>query len=180
MNTAPSELSSSILFFTLSLIPINILRYPALVLAAISVVVYSIYRNPPSARLIQVNDVIVVVDGILTRAKVECMRDHLLLVEYEARLLRTKLSASKIRSYLLELRAMSWKHSLQNGMTISRNLAKCERELRDIQTSLLLLIESAYQRKLAENLDLNPQIVDGFSSFGLSARLLQVAAVCKG
>ncbi|KAJ6480296.1 hypothetical protein C8R45DRAFT_933222 [Mycena sanguinolenta] len=167
-GTTSSNLPSSLLFFMLSLIPSNIVRYPSLVLAVIFLVVYSIYNNPPSARLTQVNNVVIVVDGILTRAKAECMRDHLLLAEYETRFLRMKLSASKIHSYVLELDAMAWKQYLQNRITISTSLAKCERELRDIQTSLLLLIEAAHQRKLAENLNLNMEIVNGIPSIGLS------------
>ncbi|KAJ6480291.1 hypothetical protein C8R45DRAFT_933218 [Mycena sanguinolenta] len=162
MGTPPSKFPSSLLFFTLSLIPSNVLRYPALVLAAISVVVYSIYNNPPSARLAHVNNVVIVVDGILTRAKAECMRDHLLLAEYETRLLRTKLSTSKVHTYVLELDAMAWKQHLHNRITIFTSLAKCERELRDIQTSLLILIEAAHQRKIAEDLNLNTAIVNGF------------------
>ncbi|KAJ6482625.1 hypothetical protein C8R45DRAFT_306117 [Mycena sanguinolenta] len=161
-----SKLSSSLIFFTLSLIPSNILRYPALGIATMSVVAYSIYRDPPFARLSQVNDVVIIVDGILTRAKANCMRDHLLLAEYEIRFLRTKLSASKIHSLLLEMGTMSWKHYLQNRVAMSRNLAVCERELRDIQTALLLLIELAHQRKLAEDI-LNQGITDmvpGFAS----------------
>ncbi|KAJ6480302.1 hypothetical protein C8R45DRAFT_1100891 [Mycena sanguinolenta] len=167
MGNSPSKPPSSLLFFTLSLIPSNVLRYPALVFAAISVIVYSIYRNPLAAKLTQVNDVIVMVDGILTQAKAECMRDHLLLAEYETRLLRTKLSASKIHSDLLELDATAWKRYLQNIMAISRGLAKCERELRDIERSLLLLIEAAHQRKLAEDLNLNTEIVNGSAFLGL-------------
>ncbi|KAJ6480285.1 hypothetical protein C8R45DRAFT_1100874 [Mycena sanguinolenta] len=160
-RTAPS---SSLLFFTLSLIPSNVLRYPALGVAAISLVVYSICSNLPSAGLTQVNDAIIVVDGILTRAKAECMRDHLLLVECEIGLLRTKLSASEIHSQILEIHAMSWKHYLQNRIAISKSLARSERELRAIQTSLLLLIEAAHQRKLAEDLNLNAEIVVGVPS----------------
>ncbi|KAF7378084.1 hypothetical protein MSAN_00232600 [Mycena sanguinolenta] len=170
MGTSPSKLPSSILFFTLSLIPSDVLRYPAIVLAAISVGIYSVHRNSLAARLSQVYDVIIIVDDILTRAKAECMRDHLLLADCETGLLWTKLSASKIHSYLLELDATAWKRYLQNKMAISRSLSKCERELRDVQTSLLLLIESAHQRRLAEDLNLNTEIVDGFPSslLGLS------------
>ncbi|KAF7378096.1 hypothetical protein MSAN_00233800 [Mycena sanguinolenta] len=161
MNTTRSKFPSSLVFFTLSLIPSNILRYPALILTVISLALYSIYENPPSARLTDINDLSMVVDGILTRAKAQCMRDHLLLAECETRLLRTKLSASKIRSYVLELDTMTWRHYLQNRMAISRSLAQCERELRDIHISLLLRIEAAHQRKLVEDLNLATETVDG-------------------
>ncbi|KAJ7240410.1 hypothetical protein B0H12DRAFT_1134806 [Mycena haematopus] len=87
-------------------------------------------------------------------------RDHLLLAECETRLLRTRLSASKIQSHLLQIDAMSWKYYLQNRIVILRNLATCERELRDIQTSLVLLIEAAHQRKLPEDINLAQEMVD--------------------
>ncbi|KAJ6480282.1 hypothetical protein C8R45DRAFT_1100870 [Mycena sanguinolenta] len=154
MSDAPSTLPTSLLFFTLSLIPSNILRYAALGVTIISLVFFSIYRDPPSARLNRVNDVITVVDTILTQAKAKCMRDHLLLAECETRLLRAKLSASQIHSHLLEIDTMSWKYYLQNRMSISSGLAMCKRELRNVQTSLLLLIESARQRKLVEDIKL--------------------------
>ncbi|KAF7378092.1 hypothetical protein MSAN_00233400 [Mycena sanguinolenta] len=173
MGTTPFKLPSSILFFALSLIPSNVLRYPAIIFAAVSVVIYSVHRNSLAARLNQVHDVIIVVDNILTRAKAECMRDHLLLAGCETRLLRMKLSASKLHSYLLELDVMAWKHYLQNKMAISRSLAKCESELRDIQTSLLLLIESAHQRKFAEGLNLNTETLVSFPP------LRQAAAACQ-
>ncbi|KAJ6480286.1 hypothetical protein C8R45DRAFT_1100875 [Mycena sanguinolenta] len=197
-NASPS----SLLFFVLSLIPGNALRYIALVLAVISLGVYSIYGNPFSARLTQVNNFIVVVDGILTRAKAECMRDHILLAECETGLMRTKLSASEIHSQILEIHAMSWKHYLQNRFVISKSLARSERELRAIQTSLLvgfsnssrsvpihseagshqLLIEAAHQRKLAEDLNLNTNIVVEvpFSSLFVLLKLCLAAILTCG
>ncbi|KAF7378082.1 hypothetical protein MSAN_00232400 [Mycena sanguinolenta] len=165
---SPAATPSSLLFFTLSLIPSNVFRYPTLAVAVISLVVYSIYSNSSSARLTRVNDIIIEADSILTRAKAECMRNHSLLAEYETRLLRTKLFASEIHSQILEIHVVPWKHYVQNRMAISRSLAKCEHELRDIQTSLLVLIEAVHQRKLAEDLNLNPQIVDGLSSLTFS------------
>ncbi|KAJ6482621.1 hypothetical protein C8R45DRAFT_1075745 [Mycena sanguinolenta] len=100
------------------------------------------------------------VDSILTQAKANCMRDYLLLAECETRLLRTKFSASEIRSQLLKTSTTSWRNYLRNRISISRNLGTCARELRDIQTSLLLLIEVARQRKLAEDINLNQAIPD--------------------
>ncbi|KAJ7881340.1 hypothetical protein B0H14DRAFT_2705420 [Mycena olivaceomarginata] len=125
-------LQSSLVFWTLSFIPTKLFRYIALGIASISLVIYSVYRNRPSVTLRKLNAAIIIADGILARAKTRCMRDHLSLAEIETRLLRIY---------------------LQNIITISRNLAISERELRDIRRSLLLLLEAAYQRRLAEDIN---------------------------
>jgi hypothetical protein len=57
---------------------------------------------------------------------------------------RTKLAVSRLHSRLLEARSMSsWKNYLLAILTISRALAMLEREVRDIQTSLLVSISSS-------------------------------------
>jgi hypothetical protein len=84
----PSTLKSSLLFWTLSLIPTNILGYIALSIVPVLLMVYIVHSNRPSAKLSRLNDAVAMTDDILTRAKARCMRDHLLLAESETRLLR--------------------------------------------------------------------------------------------
>ncbi|KAF8206008.1 hypothetical protein K438DRAFT_2014346 [Mycena galopus ATCC 62051] len=148
-----STFQSSLLFFALSLIPSNILRYIALGFTLISLLAYSVYHNPPSARLARLCDTITMVNDILTHAKAKCRHNHLLLAENETRLLRTKLSASQIHSKLLETDIMSWKLYFQSRLSISRSLTMCECELRAIQISCLLLIEAARQHKLTADIN---------------------------
>ncbi|KAJ7347872.1 hypothetical protein DFH08DRAFT_866764 [Mycena albidolilacea] len=153
MCDIPSTLKSSLLFWTLSLIPSNIFGYIALSIVPVLLMVYTVHSNRPSAKLSRLNDAVAMTDDILTRAKAKCMRDHLLLAESETRLLRAKFSASTTYSYLLETQNMSWKIYLQNMIAISRRLAMCEHELRSVRTSLLLLIEAAHQRRLAKDIN---------------------------
>jgi hypothetical protein len=57
---------------------------------------------------------------------------------------RTKLAVSRLHSRLLEARNIpGWKNYLHDIFTISRALAILEREVRDIQTSLLVSISSS-------------------------------------
>ncbi|KAJ7347746.1 hypothetical protein DFH08DRAFT_960174 [Mycena albidolilacea] len=155
-------LQSSALFWTLSLIPSKIFPYLALGVLSASSIIYALYQNLPSARLGQIHNAIAIVDETLTHAKAKCMRDYLVLVEAEIRFLRERLAVSRLHSRLLETRNIpDWKNYLRVMVTISRALAMLEREVRDIQTSLLVLIEAAHQHKLTEDIRESQEIGGG-------------------
>jgi hypothetical protein len=88
MHDIQDTLQSSLSIWTLSLIPSNIFRYIALGVASVSLVVYAIHSNLPSAKLGRVYEAITVAEELLTRAKAKCMRDHRVLAENETLLLR--------------------------------------------------------------------------------------------
>ncbi|KAJ7809542.1 hypothetical protein B0H14DRAFT_2607994 [Mycena olivaceomarginata] len=68
----------------------------------------------------------------------------------------------RLHSCLLETRNIpGWKNYLRVMVTISRALAMLEREVRDVQTSLLVLIEAAHQCKLTEDICEGQEIGDG-------------------
>jgi hypothetical protein len=146
-------LQSSALFLTLSPIPSGVLLYLAVGLLSVSLIVYTLNHNCPSAKLGRLNNAITVVDsGILTQAKAKCMHNYLALADTETRFLRytvnvqtsldfgrTKLAVSKLHSRLLETRKKGgWKNYLHNMIAILRGLAMLECEVRDIQMSLLV------------------------------------------
>ncbi|KAJ7347860.1 hypothetical protein DFH08DRAFT_808640 [Mycena albidolilacea] len=159
MRDILDTLQSSLLLWTLSLIPSNIFHYGALGGASVFLVVYAVHSNLPSAKLSRVYEIITVVEELLTRAKDKCTRDYSFLAESETLLLRVKLSASRAYSQLLEADNMSWKSYLQNIISISHSLVMCERELHHIRTTLLLLMEGEHQRKLSEELSESTNIV---------------------
>jgi hypothetical protein len=72
----------------LSLIPSSILPYLALGVMSTYIIIYAMGHNFPSARVDRVNDVIIVVEELLTHARTKCMRDYLALVKAETRFLR--------------------------------------------------------------------------------------------
>ncbi|KAJ7347750.1 hypothetical protein DFH08DRAFT_808536 [Mycena albidolilacea] len=159
---ASDILQSSALIWMLSLIPAKIFPYLALGLLSASFIIYALRHNCPAVRVDRLKNGITVVDEILTHAKAKCMRNYLALVEAETRFLRTKLAVSKIHSRLLEACHMpGWKIYLRDIFTISRALAMLEREVRDIQTSLLVLIEADHQHKLTVDLHAGQEIGDG-------------------
>ncbi|KAJ7809540.1 hypothetical protein B0H14DRAFT_2865970 [Mycena olivaceomarginata] len=162
MSDASDILQSSALIWTLSLIPATIFPYLTLGLLSTYFIIYALRRNRPAVRVDRLKNGITVVDEILTHAKAKCMHDYLALIQAESRLLRTKLAVSRLHSRLLEARHMpGWKTYFRDIFTISRAVAILEREVRDIQTSLLVLIEAAHQRKLTEDIHEGQEIGDG-------------------
>jgi hypothetical protein len=81
-------LQSSALLWTLALIPSNILPYLAVGVMSGSVMIYALGHNFPSARLNRIDDVITILEELLTHAKAKCMRNYLGLAETETRFLR--------------------------------------------------------------------------------------------
>ncbi|KAJ7347856.1 hypothetical protein DFH08DRAFT_866733 [Mycena albidolilacea] len=153
-------LRSSFLFWILSFIPNNIFRYIAPGTTLVCLLVYALHHNVPSVRLDRLDDAIIVTEEILAHTRAECMRDYISLAESETRFLGVKLSASRIHSNLLETRDMSWRIYLRSMVTIWLGLALCERDVRKLQTFMLLLIEEAHQRQLAAEIQESKQIVN--------------------
>jgi hypothetical protein len=82
-------LQSSVLFWTLSLIPATIFPYLALGLLSTSFIIYRLHYSRPAVTLDRLENTITTVeDSILIHAKAKCMRDYLALVEAETRFLR--------------------------------------------------------------------------------------------
>ncbi|KAJ7751835.1 hypothetical protein B0H14DRAFT_2980923 [Mycena olivaceomarginata] len=152
MCDASNILQSSVLFWTLSLIPATIFPYLALGLLSTSFIIYALHHNCPAVRVDRLKNGITVVDEILTHAKTECMHNYLALIQAETRFLRTKLAACHMPG---------WKTYLRDIFNILRALVMLEREVRDIQTSLLVLIEAAHQRKLTGDIHEGQEIEDG-------------------
>jgi hypothetical protein len=86
MCDAYTPLLSSVLFWTLSLIPGNIFRYVWLAAAGSSLLIYAVHYNLPSTRYGRLTTAIATATDILVFAKPRCLRDHLDLAETERHL----------------------------------------------------------------------------------------------
>ncbi|KAJ7474790.1 hypothetical protein FB451DRAFT_1174217 [Mycena latifolia] len=159
-------MESSIFIWALSLIPSDIFPYVIPALACASLMIYAAHRIRPSTRLSRLNDALADATEILARAKSECLRDLLDLTDIEACLLQyakqfgVKLSASKIQMSLLKARDASWETYLHKIRAISHSLDRCERQVRELRTSTLLIIEAEHQRKLAEHINESREILN--------------------
>ncbi|KAJ7347751.1 hypothetical protein DFH08DRAFT_808537 [Mycena albidolilacea] len=165
---------SSAWFWMLSLIPVKMFPYLSLGILSASFVVYALRRSCPAVTLDRLDNTIAAVEELLIDTKAKRMRDYFALVDAETRFLRTKLAVSRLYSRLLEARNIpGWKNYLHNIFTVMRSLVILEREVRYIQTSLLVLIEAAHQRKLTEDICEGQETVDGVLQphYSLRARL---------
>ncbi|KAF8183089.1 hypothetical protein K438DRAFT_1975339 [Mycena galopus ATCC 62051] len=156
-NTLPSSALSSTTF----LIPSNIFPYLSLGLVSASFIICVLQYCCCSVRLGRLNDTITTVDELLDHTKANCRWDYLALAEINTRFLRTKLTASRLHTRLLEARNFpSWKDYVQTMMAVSLRLPALRREVRGVHTSLLVLIEAAHQRKLTEDINESQETMD--------------------
>ncbi|KAJ7815443.1 hypothetical protein B0H14DRAFT_2847795 [Mycena olivaceomarginata] len=147
------DISTSILFSGLALVAGNASPYILLGLGVASLTVYAANHQTPSAKLGRVEDAIIVTEEIQQHAKANGARDQVKWLEYGKRLLAAKLSASKIQTRLLEARSVTtWGEYLEKVKEILQSIDECAKEVKDIETSILLTIEAERQRQLCEGI----------------------------
>ncbi|KAJ7704011.1 hypothetical protein B0H17DRAFT_1175727 [Mycena rosella] len=144
-----STLKTSLILGALSLVPGSTFGYLGLGLASASLTVYVAHHYSPSQRLVRLEGAIKATEEMLERARLNCTRDQVELIEEGRRLLQANLSASKIQTQILEGRG---KEYFNNFRGIMQNIDKCGQEVKAIQTSTLLTIEVERRRKLSEGI----------------------------
>ncbi|KAJ7438138.1 hypothetical protein B0H11DRAFT_2254901 [Mycena galericulata] len=173
-NTYSPLRSSFVLFLAtaaLSVIPSNVLRYISLGAVLISLAIHAAYLNRPSARLDRLSDMISIATDTLTRARSGCLQTRFDLEKIRVDLFKVELSASNIRSYFLQSCDASWSLRFQRARTIWSELAQCEQQIRHIQTSILLAIESEHQSDLIKLIKENSDILNVVLGYGMRAHL---------
>ncbi|KAJ7123659.1 hypothetical protein C8R44DRAFT_735299 [Mycena epipterygia] len=171
MHNTASTLHSSIIFGALSLASGTTFGYICLGLGCASLAIYVVHYHLPSEKFARLEDGIKVVEGSLKRAKEDCTRDHVDLLDIESDLLQASLSASEIRSQMLEVGRVfplsefnvvidrgvvgrlaaycgALKKYLQDVRGITKHIWKCEKEVEKIKTATLRIIEEERRRKL--------------------------------
>ncbi|KAJ7740256.1 hypothetical protein DFH07DRAFT_965437 [Mycena maculata] len=148
-----ARLDFSLLLGLLSLIPNNPLRYTFGGLTVILITVASIRLQHPSAQLRQLQETIQNTECVLERARTQCT-SHLPLIHAECRLLEMKLSASLIRSRVLETTRLTW----GNYRRLSSDIAACARDVQavrnDVQASVSsLTVEADRQQRYRESIN---------------------------
>ncbi|KAJ7868819.1 hypothetical protein B0H14DRAFT_2572242 [Mycena olivaceomarginata] len=141
----------SIILGALSLLPGK--RYIPLGLSSAALLIYIANRQRRSHKLGRVERAIDVCDEMLKHAKANCARSHVDLMNGTRRLLEAKLSVSKIQTRLLETRSVAtWENLveyLRDLREIMQDISQCVKEVKGIQTSTLLTIETERQRQLS-------------------------------
>ncbi|KAJ7140801.1 hypothetical protein C8R44DRAFT_931028 [Mycena epipterygia] len=149
--------------------------YICLAFACASPAIYAAHHQIPSKKLARLEDAIKVAEGILKGAKEDCApRHHAELLDLEGRLLQAEFSASEIQSQmlkaggvtLLESNAVldrslsariaacygSLKKYLQNTRGMMKSINKCKKEVEEIRTSTLRIIQEERRHKLVKEI----------------------------
>ncbi|KAJ7620094.1 hypothetical protein FB45DRAFT_1062482 [Roridomyces roridus] len=167
--------TASVLLWSLSaLIPNNTLRLLGLAAAAAPSIIYAVNLRRPSVRLALFNAAVSRATELLTRAKSSCPRAHFILITAERRLLQAELEASKVQTRLLkphledpevvqqqsssepeakDAPTNKWFAYINALRELCGSLDKLEREVRAVETDILLAIEAERQRKLQESIN---------------------------
>ncbi|KAJ7133596.1 hypothetical protein C8R44DRAFT_730723 [Mycena epipterygia] len=155
-----SQLQSSILLATLSLIPNDALRYTLLLVTACLTLLYVIQFKRPSSQLRQLENTVKQTEEIIGDAKLYCPRDLLSLAEEGVRLLKVKRSASMIQCRMLEVDTLTWK----KYRVLSRDIADCSNSIKKIQIAVQLILEAERQHKFTQGINETEPILAGARS----------------
>ncbi|KAJ7353182.1 hypothetical protein DFH08DRAFT_956263 [Mycena albidolilacea] len=159
---------ASIILSGLALVAGNAFSYTLLGLGAASFAVYAANHQTPWYKLGRVQDTIIAIEKIQPYAEANCARDQVKWLEYGKRLLDAKLSASKIQTRLLEARSVkTWGEYLEKVKEILQSIDECAKEVKDIQTSILLAIEAERQRQLCEGIKEVRETIDATICFSM-------------
>ncbi|KAJ6554413.1 hypothetical protein B0H19DRAFT_1294121 [Mycena capillaripes] len=134
------------------ILPGDTFPYIIVALISASLGVSFAHRQRPSYKLGRVEDALKTAEESLEGANANCKRSHVELMILTSRLLGAKLSASKIQTRLLKTHNVTdWMEYLQNFGGIIRSIKQCAKDVKEIETSILLTIESERQSNFSEN-----------------------------
>ncbi|KAJ7792371.1 hypothetical protein B0H13DRAFT_1935732 [Mycena leptocephala] len=143
---AYSHLLLSLLLASVAAIPNHILRYTALGLLFVLVVLCTVHLRSPSAQLHHLALLIDQAEDLIRRAMLQCPRDYFGLTEEMRRLLEANKTASLLKCRNLDSKGeqFTWNKYRQ----LSKDIAACAKRVRSIHTAVLHIIEAGHQRKL--------------------------------
>ncbi|KAJ7307690.1 hypothetical protein DFH08DRAFT_944590 [Mycena albidolilacea] len=161
------DVTVPIVLGALSLLPDN--RYILLALASALVVVNIANAQRPTPKLERTKHAINACKELLEGAKLICPRDHVELTERARRLSEVAMSASRIQVRLLEKHPdfTTWKGCVEyvkDMHDIWKKIHQCAKDVKEIETSMLLTIEAEKQRKSGENIRDCDEICDALGS----------------
>ncbi|KAJ7159269.1 hypothetical protein C8R43DRAFT_1124480 [Mycena crocata] len=175
-----STVKFSPMVFILYLIPATLAPYISIGLTSAYLIIYAVHSLCPVKMLRRLENAIKTTEEDMGRAKVECMREHVELMDGARRLFEVKLSASKIQTKMFEARKQTGKKYVQEIRGIMQDIYKCAKDVKDIQTATLLTIEAERQRQLSENVKKSREAIDAILSHTRHTHLFRPFAAASG
>ncbi|KAJ7464709.1 hypothetical protein B0H11DRAFT_2050914 [Mycena galericulata] len=144
-----TQLLSSLLLGSLSLIPNDTLRYIMLLILACFAIIHALYLQHPSTQLRQLEAKIKKAEELVQEAKLYCVRDFLRLAQQGMRLLEVKRAMSTVKCCMLDTNTSTWK----NYRLVSRDIAHCAKNVQMIRTAVQFMLEGERQRRYTEDIN---------------------------
>ncbi|KAJ6461348.1 hypothetical protein C8R45DRAFT_1080861 [Mycena sanguinolenta] len=156
-----NTLSTPIVLGAISLIPYN--RYILWSLGLASLVLYAADRQRPSNKLEPLEASIYSTGETLAKAKASCTRSYAELMDVTSQFYEAKLSVSNIKSRLLEPHSVStWgelKEFMWNSIKIWQSIRRCGKKVKEIESSVLRIVEAERQRELSQDIQTSREII---------------------
>ncbi|KAJ7173129.1 hypothetical protein C8R43DRAFT_1119931 [Mycena crocata] len=113
---------------------------------------FVLWLHHPSVRMSKLEKCIDETAQIHTVAFQELKENPRFVAETALRLVQTKLSKSILRSKMLSAKDIAWKEYIQYLRHLSCYIGECQREIQDIQTVILLSLESGRQERYMQDI----------------------------
>ncbi|KAJ7213985.1 hypothetical protein GGX14DRAFT_392759 [Mycena pura] len=135
-----TQLLSSLLLASISLIPNQTIRLAALAVSLVMAFIHAIYLRYPSTQLAQLEAIIDKAEQVIQDAEAHCLTSPFILVEANLRLLGC---------HILESRTFMWNNYYQ----LSRDISACAQVISEalitVQVTPFLIVEADQQHKYA-------------------------------
>ncbi|KAJ7699773.1 hypothetical protein B0H16DRAFT_1643651, partial [Mycena metata] len=140
---------TALILWLLSPVLSNTLRYIILGLLLVLLVAYIVGYYTPSRMVVRLEITIKTLRNTLKQAKKNCPMDLTKLTEMGCQLTQVEVSVPGIRGQLLNIDSLgTWKEYFQGLRGIFKTIMECNKEVKDIQASVLRIIEGEHERQL--------------------------------
>ncbi|KAJ7699765.1 hypothetical protein B0H16DRAFT_1903138 [Mycena metata] len=152
---------AALILWLLSPVLGNTLRYIILGLLLMLLITYLVRYYTPSRMVLRLEITIKTLRNTLKLAKKNCPMDWAKLAETEFQLTQVEVSVPGIRGQLLDMDSLgTWKEYFQGLRGIFKTITECNKEVKDIQASVLRIIEGEHERQLLMRVEEERGILD--------------------
>ncbi|KAJ7777168.1 hypothetical protein B0H16DRAFT_1879298 [Mycena metata] len=140
---------AALILWLLSPVLGNTFRYILLGLLLALPVAYIVRYYTPSRMVLRLEITIKTSRNTVKHAEKNCPMDLAKLAEMGCQLTQVEVSVPGIRGQLLDMGSLeTWKEYFQSLRRIFETITECNKEVKDIQTSVLRIIEGEHRRQL--------------------------------
>ncbi|KAJ7750908.1 hypothetical protein B0H16DRAFT_1460609 [Mycena metata] len=140
---------AALILWLLSPVLGNTLRYIILGLLLMLLVAYIVGYYTPSRMVVRLENAIKTLRNTLKHAKKNCPMDWAKLAEMECQLTQVEVSVPGIRGQLLDMDSLgTWKEYFQGLRGIFKTITERNKEVKDLQTSVLRVMEAEHEHQL--------------------------------